>query len=92
MAEKAGIPGGSTLAGVCIYYCESGQLKEAWVNINAVGAIAWGNGKINERPADPSHGNEKIPTGPQPTKCPPTAGGAAPVCWWTGSTWVCGEA
>ena len=81
-----------TLVGICIAYCENGEVKQQWININAVQAIAWGNGKVNERPGNPSHSSAKIPPGNAPTKCPPTGVGGAPVCWWTGSAWVCGEA
>jgi hypothetical protein len=95
MAEQTGdFPAMATkILGVCVVYCDGQDKKEVWLNINAVQAIAWGTGEVSGRGANPNHGNQKIPTGPQPGPCPPNPDvGGAPICWWTGSAWVCGEA
>ena len=92
MKDPGSEPERGTIVGICVVYCDGDELKKQWININAVQAIAWGTGKVNERPANPSHSNQAIPPGQEPTRCPPTAIGSAPVCWWTGSAWVCGEA
>ena len=81
-----------TIVGVCVAWCDGGQVQHQWIDIDKVQAIAWGKGQINERKANPGHGSTKVPTTKEPTICTQTTGGGAPVCWWTGSAWVCGEA
>ncbi len=80
------------LVGVKLVYCEGDTQQEVWVNINAVHAIAWCSEKINERPANPNGGSQKIPKSNGPKDCKKgRALGDEPICWWTGSQWVCGE-
>ena len=78
------------LIGVCLRYCKDGQEIDVWLDISKVQAIAWTTGKVDQRQANPPHGNNGIPSQKSAARCKPTAGdGDTQVCWWTGAAWVC---
>lgn len=84
------------LLGIKIVYCENGQKKEKWVNLETVHAISWCVGVIKKKAKGTGnpHG-PKLPSGAAPTGCSKEhdiASGGALMCWWDGSQWQCGEA
>jgi hypothetical protein len=94
MAKDAPAPD-VTVVGVCVVLCNNGMLSKVWIDIDKVSAIAWTEGEIKGRSANPGHGSTKIPTTNkgEPDSCPPaeSAAGETGLCWWDGSRWVCGD-
>jgi hypothetical protein len=84
-----------SVVGVCVVYCQDGMLSKVWLDLDKVSAIAWTEGKIDSRGANPGHGTDKIPESNkgEPNTCPPAAIAAEEtgLCWWNGSKWVCGD-
>jgi hypothetical protein len=98
MAEEKGSEGTTgacrnQILGICVVYCDGSERKEVWLNLNRVQALAWCDGRVGTRPGNPTPQPEKLPRGPAPGSCPegvqPMV--VVPLCWWTGSQWVCGD-
>jgi len=79
-----------SVIGIQVHYCEDGQHKQMWLDLNDMQAISWTTGDVGEKPGG-SGGNAPIPEGTQPGPCPQAANGGDPFCWWNGSQWICGE-
>jgi hypothetical protein len=78
--------------GVRVVYCVNGEKKEVWVDMDRVKAIAWTEGKIGARGENPAHAYHLPTTNQEPGECPPLQMMAGQgICWWTGSSWVCGD-
>lgn len=82
-----------TVVGVCVVFCKNGKLTKEWIDLSKVSALAWTNAEVAERPANPPHGNSKIPkeSKGEPSTCPAEAVPATGMCWWDGNQWICGD-
>lgn len=86
----------ANLMGIQIVYCVEGVQKNEWVDLKKVHAISWCVEEMTKKPKGNGNPNgPHLPKGKEPGSCPPpdplTPGGA-PMCWWDGTEWVCGEA
>lgn len=85
----------STVVGIHLFYCEDGRMKNLWVDLQEVHALAWCAGTIPERPGGTGGSGTPIPSkshgpGPDCTKLRGAMNGDTPLCWWDGMDWVCG--
>lgn len=85
----------ANLLGILIRYCEGDKTKEVWVDLDKVQALSWGSGEMDKK--GKGNGNPsgpKLPKSKDPGTCPAggLVNGGAPICWWTGVRWECGEA
>jgi hypothetical protein len=83
-----------SVIGIHIHYCEDGQHKQMWLDVDVMQAISWTAGDVDSKPPGPG-GPNPIPIGeppkPGPDPCKDMANGGEPFCWWNGSDWVCGS-
>ena len=80
------------ITGIEVHFCdEDGKPQSVFVNMNAVGALAWEK-NIPGKPSDPGP-CKLLPRG-RLKKCDggPNAASRHNLCWWDGNRWVCGEA
>ena len=93
MAKDAAAPDVNVI-GVCVVLCDNGMLSKVWIDIDKVSAIAWTEGEVKARPANPGHGSDKIPESKkgEPNSCVGLiAGTETGLCWWDGQRWICGD-
>lgn len=84
----------ANLLGILVVFCVDGERKEEWVDLKKVHSISWcdgemkAKGKGNGNPSGP-----KLPKGSPPGTCKKKlmSGPGAPMCWWDGTKWECGE-
>jgi hypothetical protein len=82
----------ANLLGIHVRYCVNGVQKDEWVDLTKVHAITWCDGEM-EAKGKGLGGSAKLPATREPGPCPagPLVPTGAPMCWWNGTEWVCGE-
>ncbi len=59
------------MIGVCLRFCDdNGNAEDVWVTLDKVHALAWSNGEVSSRKANPPYDHSKhIPGTPTPPDC-----------------------
>ena len=82
------------IVGICVRYCEAGQVKDVWVDMKAVTAITWGTGNLDFHHGNTHHDPAKhVPHNKDTPDCARENVLAVDtgMCWWDGHAWVCGD-
>lgn len=91
----------ASLEGVqVVYRDDDGKLHCEWLNLKKINGITWCPDGPPKRPnKPPKKPMPTVPNGPDLSDCRATerkksdddSDSDAPICWWTGTEWECGQ-
>jgi hypothetical protein len=82
------------IVGVCVRYCVGDQIKDVWLDMGKITALAWGDDNVAFHKGSTSHDpNKHLPAEKEAPDCSTERVQTVNtgMCWWDGKAWVCGD-